>query len=63
MTDAISTHANLGCVQTHIYYDSFIQERLFLCRHDEVVCVVFVVNYVLQVNSWKHKQIYSTETE
>lgn len=51
MTDAISTHANLGCVQTHIYYDSFIQERLFLCRHDEVVCVVFVVNYVLQVNS------------
>lgn len=48
---ATSTHANLGCVYTHIYYDSFVQETLFLCGHDEVVRVVFVVNYILQVNS------------
>lgn len=39
------------CVYTHIYNDPFVQQTLLLCRHDKVVGVVFVVNYVFQVNS------------
>lgn len=51
------------CVHTHVYNDPFVQQTLLLCRHDKVVCVVFVVNYVLQVNSWKHEQIYLKSTQ
>lgn len=50
------------CVHTHVYNDPFVQQTLLLCRHDKVVRVVFVVNYVLQVNSWKHEQIYLTKS-
>lgn len=36
---------------TYMNDDSFIQKTLFFSRHDEVVCVVFVVHNVLQVNA------------
>lgn len=48
-------------VHTHVYDDPFVQQALLLCRHDKIVRVVFVVNNVLQVNSWEHEQIYLTK--
>lgn len=38
-------------VHTHVHDDPFVQQALLLCRHDEIVRVVFVVNNVLQVDS------------
>lgn len=36
---------------TYMNDDSFVQKTLLFSRHDEVVCVVFVVHNVLQVNA------------
>ena len=32
-------------------YHSFFQQALFFRSHDKVVCVIFVVDNVLQVNT------------
>lgn len=44
-------------------YHSFIQQALLFGSHDKVVCIIFVVDNVLQVNAlWQNKRHSSEGT-
>lgn len=39
----------------HMQYHPFVQQALLFGRHNEVVCVIFVVDDVLQINACNEK--------
>lgn len=38
---------------TYVNDDSFVQKTLFFCSHYKIVSAIFIVNNILQINSWK----------
>ncbi len=40
---------------SHLFIDPLLQQALLLGSHDKVVGVVFVVENILQINTWNGK--------